>query len=52
MLYEYNITFNIDTYNKEANHKEILETLRGQFGEGKQRENSSEIYSYRWDTDK
>jgi hypothetical protein len=52
MLYEYCITFTIDQSHKEITHKEILETPRGQFREEKQLDNSPEIYSYRWDTDK
>jgi hypothetical protein len=52
MLYEYEIS--LTAYDLEKPHKEILETLRKQFGEGKEeREKRSDIiYSSGWDTEK
>jgi len=51
MLYEYCATFT--TYNKEKSNKEILETLRGQFGNEKEepKRGADMIYSFVWDTE-
>lgn len=52
MLYGYQIS--LAAYDLEKPHKEILETLRGQFGEGKngRTKNPDLIYSFNWDTEK
>lgn len=52
MLYGYDISFT--AYNLDEPHKEILETLRGQFGAGKEeeRKRADIIYRFEWDTEK
>jgi hypothetical protein len=52
MLYEYFI--NLTTYNLEKPHKEILETLRKQFGGGKedQDKTADDIHRLEWSTEK
>jgi hypothetical protein len=52
MLYKYEISFT--AYDLEKPHKEILETLRKQFGESKEEreKHSNIIYSSVWDTEK
>jgi hypothetical protein len=52
MLYEYYVS--LTAYDPKTPHKEILETLRGQFGEGKEvkKKRVYIICSFEWDTEK
>ena len=52
MLYEYYVS--LTAYEREKPNKEILETLRNQFGAGREveRKRADIIYSFGWDTEK